>query len=661
MSSKKRRAVFGSTVAAVAAVPFVGAGEAHAATFEVTNLDDTGPGSLRDAILAANANAGADVITFQSGLTGTITVGSALGVTGPTTIVGPGADVITVAGATSGVFYLYGTGGMEVTISDLTITGGYAEIGANIFAIDTDLTLDSVVVTDGYAALGGGLAIVGSGSTLTIIDSEFSENNGVYAGGGVFIAGISEAESTIDGSLIDDNGAGDGGGLAVGEFVPKGRLAPIQEGAFAGSARLESVRSRVESMEPAVTSLVITDTTISDNDAIEADEGGGDGGGVFAFGSSVVTFERSTISGNTADDDGGGIHGNAYYAGGVNLVDTTVSGNTAESDGGGIYFYDGALNITSSTVSGNLAESDGGGIYFYDGELVMTNSTVSGNTADSDGGGIYIYDGEVDLVHSTITGNSALYGGNIYFYDGDLTLDHTAVANGVAPEGPDIYFGESEPTFEANWSLIEDPSVVPDSGANNISGDPLLGALADNGGLTQTHLPAAGSTMIEGGDPAVLMPPTADQRGLARIAGDVIDIGAVEVEVVNNPPVGVPDAVTVGAGGAVTINVLGNDSDPDADVLSLVSVTQGTKGSVTISGGQVLYLAAAGASGQDTFTYTLSDGENSVTVTVTVTIRAAGILPATGAETDLPLAAGVALTLLGGAMVAGTRRRRPAR
>ena len=179
--------------------------------------------------------------------------------------------------------------------------------------------------------------------------------------------------------------------------------------------------------------------------------------------------------------------------------------------------------------------------------------------------------------------------------------------------------------------------------------------------VAQTHLPGVGSTLIDGGDPAIVGPPATDQRGLARIDGDSIDIGAVEVEIANLPPVGLPDAVTVGAGGAVTINVLGNDSDPETDPLTVVSVTQGAQGSVTISAGQVLYLASAGASGVDTFTYTLSDGENLVTVTVTVTIRAAGTLPATGAETDLPLAAGVALTLLGGAMVAGTRRRRPAR
>ena len=48
--------------------------EVQGGTFTVTNLDDSGAGSLRQAIEDANANADADTITFQAGLTGTITV-----------------------------------------------------------------------------------------------------------------------------------------------------------------------------------------------------------------------------------------------------------------------------------------------------------------------------------------------------------------------------------------------------------------------------------------------------------------------------------------------------------------------------------------------------------------------------------------------------------
>src|SRR5690242_11014743 len=100
---------------------------ADAATLTVTNLNDSGPGSLRQAILDANANPGADQVTFQSSLSGQITLGSQLpNITDPVDIVGPGADTLTVSGNhNSRIFYLYpSVHGTPVTISGLTLTDG---------------------------------------------------------------------------------------------------------------------------------------------------------------------------------------------------------------------------------------------------------------------------------------------------------------------------------------------------------------------------------------------------------------------------------------------------------------------------------------------------------------------------------------------------------
>lgn len=56
-----------------------------------------------------------------------------------------------------------------------------------------------------------------------------------------------------------------------------------------------------------------------------------------------------------------------------------------------------------------------------------------------------------------------------------------------------------------------------------------MGALADNGGPTETHAPLAGSLCIDAGDPLFSPPPSTDQRGHDRVQGLAIDIGAVEV------------------------------------------------------------------------------------------------------------------------------------
>ena len=89
----------------------------------------------------------------------------------------------------------------------------------------------------------------------------------------------------------------------------------------------------------------------------------------------------------------------------------------------------------------------------------------------------------------------------------------------------------------------------------------------------------------------------------------------------NHPPVAVNDAATTMVGMPVAIAVLGNDSDPDGDVISVVSNTSPAHGAVTRVGGVFTYTPAAGFTGIDTFTYTISDGHGGVaTATVTITV-----------------------------------------
>jgi len=77
-----------------------GAADARAATFEVENLAESGPGSLRQALDDANATPGTDTITFADGLSGTIPVRDvALEIREPVRLQGPGADRITLDGA----------------------------------------------------------------------------------------------------------------------------------------------------------------------------------------------------------------------------------------------------------------------------------------------------------------------------------------------------------------------------------------------------------------------------------------------------------------------------------------------------------------------------------------------------------------------------------
>src|SRR5262249_887553 len=99
-------------------------------TFTVTNLLDSGPGSLRAAITAANMHPGADVVKFAGGLKGTIPLASELSVTDDLRINGPGANKITVSGENATrVFHASGAA-TDLEIDDLTIANGRASVPA---------------------------------------------------------------------------------------------------------------------------------------------------------------------------------------------------------------------------------------------------------------------------------------------------------------------------------------------------------------------------------------------------------------------------------------------------------------------------------------------------------------------------------------------------
>src|SRR3954469_12323159 len=170
----RKQVIAGASIAMGATLAV--AGSAEAATFTVTNLNDEGSGSLRQAILDANSNGpGSDDIVFASGLSGTINVGSTAtdGLYAETAmnIKGPGAGQITLRGSGSIDYVVYtgsngalygGAAGDPVTISGLTITGGNAAnnvsytLGGGIYNKDLALTVSDAVITGNQATDGGG-------------------------------------------------------------------------------------------------------------------------------------------------------------------------------------------------------------------------------------------------------------------------------------------------------------------------------------------------------------------------------------------------------------------------------------------------------------------------------------------------------------------------
>lgn len=347
-NKKARKGVVAASGAAAALGALVTGVPADAATFNVTNLNDAGAGSLRQAIVDANNAAGADTVTFQAGLTGTITLTTGqLYIADSVDIQGPGAAALTVSGNNaSRVFYLYNPDAtIDVIISGLTITGGNASIGAGVIDFDENLVLDQVTITGNTAAGdGGGLWADGFNMNLTIRDSTFSGNTSGDDGGGIY---------------IEDTGG----------------------------------------------PLLIERTVITGNDAA------GSGGGVYFYDpDDDVTIEDSTISGNSAGGAGGGIYLYSPDAGAFTIRGTTISGNDAQA-GGGVFLYspDHGGSIENSTISGNQATAgDGGGIYLYNlYNFALHHVTVTGNSASGTGGGIFMSEGALPIDNSIVGNNTA--------------------------------------------------------------------------------------------------------------------------------------------------------------------------------------------------------------------------------------------------------------
>jgi hypothetical protein len=172
----------------------------------VVNLDDSGAGSLRQAIEDANANPGADMIDFAPSLNGTIALTSGeLTITDDLTIDGPGADKLTVSGNNASRVFNIPVSGIDVAIDELTIAHGLANEGAGILNLGADLTLSHVIVSDNRA-----IGLPGVGVT------DLFESDGQAAGGGV--RHLRGGVLTVIGSVFTDNEAigAIGGGHATG-------------------------------------------------------------------------------------------------------------------------------------------------------------------------------------------------------------------------------------------------------------------------------------------------------------------------------------------------------------------------------------------------------------------------------------------------------------
>jgi predicted outer membrane repeat protein len=293
----------------------------------------------------------------------------------------------------------------------------------------------------------------------------------------------------------------------------------------------------------------------------------------------------------------------------ASLSGLTITGGVASNFGGGLYNL-GSVTFTDCTLSGNSAPQGGG--LFDVGTMNLTNCTLYDNSATF-GGGIFNA-GPATLIACTISGNSGtnVGGFNNYTgpnYTGTATLDDTIVASNTGPNGvaSDIGGDNADAVTGSSDLIGTGGSGGLTNGVDGIQtgvSNPLLGALGDYGGATETIPLLPSSPAINAGNNSLLPQGlNLDQRGELRIVGK-LDIGAFESQgfVVNvdsgsgqEAPVGTafssPLIVTVRAenavepvaGGTMTFSAPSNQNDASVTFSPAATVTIGSNGEASVT------------------------------------------------------------------------------
>ena len=514
---------------------------------------------------------------------------------------GPDATIIDAAGLSTGtlhdrVFHITGSG-VTAIFQDLAIQNGQAadngtsgastnptaqntnRAGGGILNNGGSVTLDNVIVQSCQAlgkgdsvindhttldAWGGGLASLGATGNVIITDSTLTGNTAAGGNGGNFNNGAgSNAKGgsiyfeggtlNVSGSLIENSAANGGNG---GNQNQNGQT----NGGFGGTAQGGGVWVGGGT-------VTINNTTFENTAANGGDSGtggnganpggGADGGGLYSLGNVTLTNSTFHLAG-AAGGDGGDAFGSTCLGG-------HMAGDGGGARGGAIFADGGTMIINTATFANNFAEGGNGGDGGQtDGGLNCGNHGAGGLAY---GGAITNNAATVNMKHGTISLNNAQAGntgvnqggankpprlvaegagGGIRVGPASVTLENTIIAGNTAANGLGDTTGAPTPGPNVDGAVTSNGhnllGVATDATGFTGTGDqtganPMLAALADNGGPTQTMALTAGSPAIDAGVAAGASfdqrgrPRTYDDPGVANAAtSDGTDIGAFELQ-----------------------------------------------------------------------------------------------------------------------------------
>ncbi|MBN1510932.1 MAG: hypothetical protein JXB13_02875 [Phycisphaerae bacterium] len=419
---------------------------ARGAVLPVTSAADSGEGSLREALAGANDG---DVID-ASGVAGTITLTSGpLLVAGSLTVVGPGADALTVSGDSAcRVFQISGS---HVTIQDLTIADGFsAESGGGIHISSGSgslVVLQGCFIAGNSTTLGGGGIWSSGGARLIVLRCVISGNSASGSGGGilnensvlgVFESSISGNTAGVCGGGIMNDGRPVWGMVQIDHSTLDGNWANYGGGIYNGGSHGSA-------------SLLVESSTFSGNSAHNVAAISNDGAW---SGSADVQIHACTFSGNTAGSANATIRNDGRFGGHaeVELGNTILVVGTP-----GVTFEIESGEVTSSGY--NLSSDGGGGVLNHATDILHTDPLL-GPLQDNGG---------PTFTQALLAGSPAIDAGNrgACWIDQDQRgvpgpFDDPAIANAAGGDGSDIGAFEVTPSLTVLQQKIKVSFAKPD-------------------------------------------------------------------------------------------------------------------------------------------------------------------------------------------------------
>jgi CSLREA domain-containing protein len=445
-----------------------------------------------------------------------------------------------------------------------------------------NLSMDGLTIRNGKHLFvssadpgGGGILFEGPMTKLALDNVVISNNVSQGSGGGIRIGSVGQSVVINNSSILNNRAGSDvpgapalGGGLEIkGEGSNYYTGLTISNSVISGN-RVETSSGNSYGGGMSVKGndwlLNVSDSTLSNNQANSNGRGFRAYGGSFYNEDGVGDIYRSNIEGNSSSGFAGGVATKSSTdESSLTFFYSTIKNNLAPNGGGIMNFGDNTggagghtayLYFDRSTISGNMASEPhtgvGGGIYSSNAinastYLTLALSTVSGNHA-AIGGGVY-NEGSASLfevMFSTIAANSAeVRGGGIWqgqTVGGRTRLLQSLIADNTSPDGPDIY----GTAISSDYNHIDDISGTTFTAMpHDLTGvDAQLGPLADNGGLTFTHLPGPNSpvrnTIPQDHYSCGTYIP--DQTSRQRLVGAGCEKGSVEIQGETPTPTNTP-------------------------------------------------------------------------------------------------------------------------